>query len=208
MHPCRRILVPVVALAVGWTPSTANAVTKCSVMVRPGTGVIDFFAKGVSGTLLWSDRPGSENDQFTNSATCIASGKATACELGATTPAVTLRAITPPSQCTLYVKDAGSECAIHVKGCTPGVRSNTGFDARFGPNTSLAVAGNGLTCLLGEVRLVAGNTAGAIPAAGQILPISGNADLYALLRNTYGGDPGAGTFALPDLRNAAPSGLT
>ena len=106
------------------------------------------------------------------------------------------------------MKDSGAECAIHIKGCTPGIRADTGFDARFGTNTSLAVAGSGLTCVLGEVRLVAGFVAGAIPAAGQLLPISGNANLYALLRNTYGGDPGAGTFALPDLRHAAPSGMT
>jgi len=177
-------------------------------MVRPGTGVIDVFAKGVSGNLLWGEQSGATNREFANAATCVAAGKATACELGATTPAITLQATTPPRQCTLYLKDGGLECAVRIKGCTPGIRADTGFDARFGANTSLAVAGTGLPCVLGEVRLVAGSVAGAIPAAGQLLPVGGYPDLYALLQNTYGGDPAAGTFALPDLRHAAPSGLT
>ncbi|HYC23466.1 MAG TPA: phage tail protein [Candidatus Bathyarchaeia archaeon] len=208
MSQRRRLLVPAVALVVGWTAANAGAVTKCSVMVRPGSGVIDVFAKGVTGDLFWGDRPGAVNHQFANAATCVAAGKATACELGATTPDITLAAITPPAQCTLYLEDSGPGCAVRIKGCTPGIRADTGFDPRFGTQTSLAGAGIGLSCVLGEVRLVAGFLAGAIPAAGQLLPISGNADLYALLRNTYGGDSDAGTFALPDLRNAAPSGLT
>ena len=208
MSQRRRLLVPAVALFVGWTAANAGAVTKCSVMVRPGTGVIDVFAKGVSGDLFWGDRPGAVNRRFANAATCVAAGKATACELGATTPDITLSAISPPAQCTLYLKDSSPGCAIRIRGCTPGIRADTGFDPHFGTQTSLAVAGTGLSCVLGEVRLVAGSVAGAMPAAGQLLSISGNGDLYALLKNTYGGDPAAGTFALPDLRNVAPNGLT
>ena len=41
--------------------------------------------------------------------------------------------------------------------------------------------------------------AGAVAAAGQILQISDNPDLFAMLGTTYGGD-GITTFALPDLR--------
>jgi len=80
-------------------------------------------------------------------------------------------------------------------------------DARFGQNTSLAAAGSGATCTLGAVWLTAGVVAGGTPAAGQILPISGNQALFSLLGTTYGGD-GITTFALPDLRGAAPNGLT
>ena len=80
-------------------------------------------------------------------------------------------------------------------------------DARFGQNTSLAAAGSGATCTLGAVWLTAGVVAGGTPAAGQILPISGNQALFSLLGTTYGGD-GKTTFALPDLRGAAPNGLT
>ena len=38
---------------------------------------------------------------------------------------------------------------------------------------------------------------------GQLLPLSQNTALFALLGTTYGGD-GKSTFALPDLRGAAP----
>jgi tail collar domain len=80
-------------------------------------------------------------------------------------------------------------------------------DARFGTNTSLAATGTGGQCTLGQVWLVAGVVAGGVPAAGQLLPISQNTALFSLLGTTYGGD-GRTTFALPDLRGAAPNGLT
>ena len=42
---------------------------------------------------------------------------------------------------------------------------------------------------------------------GQILPINQNQALFSLLGTTYGGD-GRTTYGLPDLRAAAPNGLT
>lgn len=87
-------------------------------------------------------------------------------------------------------------------------------DTRFGTNTSLAVQGNGSTpttplCYLGQVILTAGTLGGSIylPAQGQLLQINQNTALFSLLGTTYGGD-GRSTFALPDLRGAAPNGLT
>jgi Phage Tail Collar Domain/Collagen triple helix repeat (20 copies) len=80
-------------------------------------------------------------------------------------------------------------------------------DARFGTNTSLAKPDAGVTCTLGSVWLTAGSIAGAVPAAGQTLPIAPNTALFALLGVTYGGD-GKTTFVLPDMRSAAPNGLT
>ena len=84
-------------------------------------------------------------------------------------------------------------------------------DNRFGTNTSLASAGRGGVgggeCTLGAVWLVAGRVAGGIPAAGQLLPITQNTALFSLIGTTYGGN-GTTTFALPDLRGAAPNGLT
>lgn len=77
----------------------------------------------------------------------------------------------------------------------------------FGTNTSQAAAGNGATCTLGEIILSAGVVANGTPAAGQILPISQNVALFSLLGTLYGGN-GTSTFALPDLRAAAPNGLT
>ena len=82
-----------------------------------------------------------------------------------------------------------------------------GTQALFGTNTSWAAAGNGRECTLGEVILTAGSVANGVPAAGQILPINVNTALFSLLGTLYGGN-GITTFALPDLRAAAPNGLT
>ncbi|MGA3074224.1 MAG: phage tail protein [Bryobacteraceae bacterium] len=81
------------------------------------------------------------------------------------------------------------------------------LDPRFGANTSLAAAGTGALCTVGQVMLTAGFVANGIPATGQLLPIAGNTPLFTLLGNLYGGD-GVTTFAIPDLRGVAPNGLT
>lgn len=54
---------------------------------------------------------------------------------------------------------------------------------------------------LGELRIFAGNfnPRGWAFCAGQLLPISQNDALYALIGTTFGGD-GVTTFGLPDLR--------
>ncbi|HVX54682.1 phage tail protein [Nocardioides sp.] len=58
---------------------------------------------------------------------------------------------------------------------------------------------------LAEIRMFAGNYAptGWALCNGQLMPISQNTALFSLLGTTYGGD-GKTTFALPDLRGAAP----
>lgn len=58
---------------------------------------------------------------------------------------------------------------------------------------------------LGEIRIVGFNFApvGWAQCNGQLLPISQNAALFALLGTQYGGD-GVRTFALPDLRSRVP----
>ena len=58
--------------------------------------------------------------------------------------------------------------------------------------------------MLGEVRIFAGNYAprGWSKCEGQLLAISQNSALFAILGTTYGGD-GRTTFALPDLRGRA-----
>ncbi len=80
-------------------------------------------------------------------------------------------------------------------------------DPIFGRDTNWAAAGQGRECTLGEIILTAGSVANGWPANGQILQINQNAALFSLLGNKYGGD-GINTFALPDLRKAAPNGLT
>ncbi len=81
-------------------------------------------------------------------------------------------------------------------------------DSRFGSNTNLATGGvPSPDCLLGQILLFAGNQGFAMPASGQLLAIRGNEPLFSLLGTRFGGD-GRNTFALPDLRGAAPNGLT
>jgi len=79
-------------------------------------------------------------------------------------------------------------------------------DARFGIDFSPAVAGGG-ACTLGEVGLTAARVAPGTPANGQLLSIAQNTALFALLGTDFGGN-GLSTFALPDLRDAAPDELT
>lgn len=58
---------------------------------------------------------------------------------------------------------------------------------------------------VGEIRIFAGNfaPAGWEFCRGQLLPISENDTLFALVGTTYGGD-GQETFALPDLQGRVP----
>jgi Phage Tail Collar Domain len=94
--------------------------------------------------------------------------------------------------------------------CRKGTLAVNWNTALFGAKTNQATVGpNGAQCTLGEIILTAGKTAagGTIPANGQILSISKNAALFSLLGTKYGGN-GTTTFALPNLRNAAPDGLS
>ena len=79
--------------------------------------------------------------------------------------------------------------------------------ALFGANTSFANAGSGGECTLADVWLTAGAVSSGVPAQGQLLLIANYNALFSLMGTIYGGD-GQSTFALPDLRDAAPSGLT
>ncbi len=58
---------------------------------------------------------------------------------------------------------------------------------------------------IGEIRMFAGNfpPVGWARCDGQLMPISQNDALFALIGTTYGGD-GVNTFALPDLRGRVP----
>ncbi len=81
--------------------------------------------------------------------------------------------------------------------------------AVFGSNTNGANSiWDGETCTVGQIILYAGPTIalGGMPANGQILPISSHTALFSIIGTTYGGD-GQTTFALPDLRAAAPNNM-
>jgi microcystin-dependent protein len=88
-----------------------------------------------------------------------------------------------------------------------GPQGPAGTAALFGTNTSLAAASNGRDCTLGEIILSAGVRGVGLPADGRLLSISSNTALFALLGTTYGGN-GVTTYAMPDLRAAAPNGVT
>jgi len=62
-----------------------------------------------------------------------------------------------------------------------------------------------MECLIGQVQVFAFNFAprGWVPCHGQLLPISENSALFALVGTTYGGD-GRSTFAVPKLADLAP----
>jgi Phage Tail Collar Domain/Collagen triple helix repeat (20 copies) len=80
-------------------------------------------------------------------------------------------------------------------------------DPRFGTNTQNGFSAFGATCTIGEIKLSAGTAASGIPANGQLLTIAQFPTLFQVLGTTFGGD-GQTTFGLPDLRSAAPNGLT
>lgn len=77
------------------------------------------------------------------------------------------------------------------------------------PNGSGGSGGGGVQKILGEVWLFAGNFApsGTVVCDGRLLSISSNTALFSLLGTMYGGD-GRTTFAIPDLRNYAPAGVS
>jgi microcystin-dependent protein len=81
----------------------------------------------------------------------------------------------------------------------------------FGSKTNAAKIGgsSGPECTLGEVLLMGGSTLGAnmIPANGQLLSISSFTALWSLYGTRYGGN-GTSTFGVPNLKSAAPNGLS
>lgn len=82
-------------------------------------------------------------------------------------------------------------------------------DPRFGSNRPVidGQSNSAYECTLGQIWLTGNTYAGTgTPLEGQILPINQWTALYSLIGTRFGGD-GVTTFALPDLRDAAPNGL-
>lgn len=76
----------------------------------------------------------------------------------------------------------------------------------FGDGTQTASVGEGTQCTIAEVILTAGTVANGLPAKGQVLQAEDYVPLFSLIGYTYGGS--GNTFALPDLSDAAPDGMT
>ncbi|MDQ1461759.1 MAG: hypothetical protein QOI08_3243 [Actinomycetota bacterium] len=93
----------------------------------------------------------------------------------------------------------------------PGIQGPPGVVSGLGTSTNLATLGTnaGPTCALSQMELIAGSIypIGTVPANGQMLSISQNQALFALLLTTYGGN-GISTFALPNLQSVAPDHMT
>ena len=88
-----------------------------------------------------------------------------------------------------------------------GPQGPAGTQALFGTDTNQGEYGRGHEGTLGQIILSATDVVNGVPCNGQILSIVQNSALYALLGTKFGGD-GRTTFALPDLRDVAPNGLT
>jgi hypothetical protein len=100
---------------------------------------------------------------------------------------------------------AGAKCPRRTKSLS--WSAGTAFGSHT--NTAVANSSSGATCTLGEAFLMPGKTLGenTIPANGQLLSIGANTALFSLYGTKYRGN-GSTNFAVPDLKQAAPDGLT
>ena len=114
---------------------------------------------------------------------------------------------------------AGARGATGATGATglAGPIGPTGPTGATGPSGTTGIFGSnsinfftngsgGVQCTLGSILLNASTlyTGNYLPADGRTLEISTNTDLFTILGTNYGGN-GSTTFALPDLRTAAPN---
>ena len=100
---------------------------------------------------------------------------------------------------------AGARCPRRTKSLSWSTGAAFGSDT----NTAKGSSASGATCTLGEALLMPGKTYGdnTIPANGQLLSISSYSPLFALYGTKYGGN-GTTNFGVPNLKQAAPDGLT
>lgn len=175
--------------------------------------VFALYSATTGGTPVWTE---TESVTFTDGYFTVQLGSITAFGASAFDGTVRYLGVTVGSDSEMTPRTSIASVpyalnAVNADTATTATTANTALsappDARFGTNTSVAVAGAGATCTLGEITLTAGAVANGTLAQGQILSITGNTALFSLLGTTYGGN-GTSTFALPDLRGAAPNGLT
>ncbi len=115
-----------ICLLLTLTVEAGATLDKCRAKINGSDGTVLVAAQGVTGTLLWGDAAGSEVNTFF--ASCVTGDVAKDCMFGA---AGSLAGITPPSGCTVYLKDSSSTCSAFIKKCTPGVRDLAAVEARL-----------------------------------------------------------------------------
>jgi hypothetical protein len=123
-----------------------------------------------------------------------------------TAPATTIHGCVSIKTGALSVElKAGARCPRRTKSLS----WSTGVAFGSHTNTAAVSTASGAECTLGEALLMPGKTLGdnTIPANGQLLSISAYAALFSLYGTSYGGN-GTTNFAVPNLKQAAPDGLT
>jgi hypothetical protein len=131
----------------------------------------------------------------------------------AATPATIIHGCENTTTGALSVR-LGPTCPAGTKGISwnkTGPAGPPGTAGIFGKNTNEALEArpDGLECTIGQVLLTAGAImpGDTLPANGARLPISQFTPLFELLGTKYGGN-GKTNFALPNLKKAAPDGMT
>ena len=104
----------------------------------------------------------------------------------------------------------GATGATGLTGATgaQGPAGNSLLASKFGNNTGGAHDSLAGSCTLGTLTLTAATYAGeGLVADGRLLSIANYSALFSLLGTTYGGD-GYTTFALPNMSDVTPNGMT
>ncbi|HZR80359.1 MAG TPA: hypothetical protein VFD92_04605 [Candidatus Binatia bacterium] len=114
--------------------TAAHAAATCSARIDHKTGVVKVSASGVSGTsVTWGEAPGGPypNSFYVSAGqvSCFApaadgKGVMGSCQIDQ----LDADARIPTVDCMIYVKDAGAECAAHIKFCSPQLDGLGGAD--------------------------------------------------------------------------------
>ncbi|MEL0625757.1 tail fiber protein [Salinibacterium amurskyense] len=125
---------------------------------------------------------------------------------GATGPTGAIGATGP----TGAIGATGATGATGLTGATgaQGPAGNSLLASKFGNNTGGAHDSLAGSCTLGTLTLTAATYAGeGLVADGRLLSIASYSALFSLLGTNYGGD-GYTTFALPNMSDVTPNGMT
>jgi hypothetical protein len=136
--------------------------------------------------------------------------------IGTSTPSSKLEVIGTSTSSNLVLKGSGNGNAndFLIKSNASGLISSRKGHGALGMNYLICTSGVFIgpstpgsisNSWLGEIKLFAANYSppGWALCNGQLLDISGNEALFAIIGNYYGGN-GVNNFAIPDLRGATP----